>query len=168
MPFNLQKAPQGLLELFRLRTHGSAPPLFGEQVQPTVDVAEFYAADRKQVLTSGGTVSFFPFSDSYMFATPVRLHAVGFAFTTGAAPPPDLFVSMSVITDFGLESAIASWQVVPNAATLVAGNIVRFGLPIPGWVLRPQTVLRARAFASAPAPGADHGLSVTAFVDDLG
>lgn len=45
MPFPLHKAPKGLLELFRLRTHGSNPPTFGEIVAPSVDVTEYYGAD---------------------------------------------------------------------------------------------------------------------------
>lgn len=45
MPFPLHKTPVGLLELFRLRTLGAAPNLFGEQVTPVVDVTDMYGLD---------------------------------------------------------------------------------------------------------------------------
>jgi hypothetical protein len=46
MSSELHKAPLGLLDLFRLRVLGEQPNKFGREVQPSVEVGQFYGLDR--------------------------------------------------------------------------------------------------------------------------
>lgn len=86
MPFPLHKSPQGLLELFRLRTLGRHPESFAEIVSPTVDVAQFYGVDLQVTEQLGPpVVAALPILVTLTATSPGRLLQQSALATMGAA-----------------------------------------------------------------------------------
>lgn len=168
MPFPLHKSPSGLLELFRLRTLGANPPLFGEQVSPVVDVTEHYGAD---VMTSqfdqlnnvtlngaGGT------SVTRTQTALTRLYAMSAQVQMGAAGGTILLLSI------GIRAPNASAPVVILADRVVGacppGRTFRVSIPLPRPLILPNGTVIVSFFES-DAIGADHTISQRFLLQDL-
>lgn len=164
VPFPLHKAPQGLLELFRLRTLGAAPPMFGDVVTPVIDVGEFYAAANKLCSSSAPAVGAIspPLIETFDISAAIRLHAVGAQLLIGAAPATD--ISLDVRVQIGAVSCVLASQFFAQAP---AAGRISVGTIVPAWVLLPQQALTLIAVASGTAAGADHSLSISTVIDNI-
>ena len=94
MPFPLHKTPVGLLELFRLRTLGAAPPQFGDQVVPVADISRNYGADLAVVGTSGTGPAALPLNVSTVATIPARITQFAGRVTLGAAGGTQLRITV--------------------------------------------------------------------------
>lgn len=57
MPFKIQKPPSGLIQFLRMVTGGRAPDALSEQVVPTIEMQEFYASDRFEIVSGVTSVA---------------------------------------------------------------------------------------------------------------
>lgn len=165
MPFPLHKSPRGLIELFRLRALGAQPNQFGEQVQPVVDVTEFYAQDLMFSANQTGAAGAFPRG---------VVGTVGTGAAPGAAGPILLYALEAVLTN---GAAAGTWLNIrlavelPGSAGPVAGLANVNHIPIAGAVFGAAIVLPRplvipsggiiRADAASNGAGADHVLAMT-------
>jgi len=118
----LQKAPLGLLQLFRLRSGGVGPEQFGGELTPTVECVDFYGVDRVVGVletSAAGTASTMA-SASSQFAR--RLLGLSGTFTVGAAGGTWLHLSINV-------------QIAPSTARIGFG-VVHITTPIPTAIYR--------------------------------
>lgn len=166
MPFPLHKAPRGLLELFRLRTLGAQPPLFGEQVTPVCEVSELYAADLKAISGSAvttGSIAGVGISDDLVLTAQVRAHGISARFVVGAAAATN--VSLGVELEIGGEAVGTSVFL----AACNAASVHRVWMPFPrpivllANVFAGQVIVRARV--SGTAAGADHTIRPVVLMD---
>lgn len=172
MPFPLHKAPKGLLELFRLRTLGAQPLEFAEAVAPVVEISDFYTQDQRVVTsTAAGVGALLPelFAQQQFVNAPLtsgRLLAIGARFQVGAAAATNVAGGI-VLTSGSTSVALGSWFY----AGLAAGQVVRWGVIVPRWVLPlqgPTGTYFVSATVSGTAAGADHSIGVTNLQDALG
>lgn len=169
MPFPLHKSPAGLLELLRLRTLGASPNTLSEEVRPSFDSTEFYAADLKLLNDETATVGALAALDNVLLLTgPTRVHAIGGRLAIGAAAATNLVVSVGLRqTISGVRVGVGAWQF----PAIAAGGIVNFGTHVPPWVLPAASGVggawSAFAFVAGTAAGVDHSLSVRVLFDNL-
>jgi len=163
----LQKAPAGLLELFRLKFGGVGPPLFGRAVLPVVEVGEHYGADllfggqgddtagalpRVSSETLGSTAGAYP--------GPIALHALSFGVVVGAAAGTwmEATAGLTIIEPTGAPSVYVG--LVARAFTPRAGAqfFADAWIPPRPLIIRNGTILLATV--AGDAAGADHRISV--------
>lgn len=155
----LQKAPQGLLQIFRLRSGGIGPNQFSDTLTPVVDAVDFYGADR---LTHGSeTVSAGAFprtAGSVLSANPRRLLGVQGIVTFGAAVT-GTFVTMQLqMINFpgsvtGTPWVLGTFTFVPVAA--MAGDAIAVVAQLPGPIIVPAGVV-TRVVVNSDVAGSDH------------
>lgn len=159
----LHKAPLGLLELFNLKVLGKQPVDFGEIVQPTIDVRDFYGANLLDPSVSGGTTgALLNLRDTDVLIQPFGLRGLGARLTVGAAGGGDLSLSFGFEAPNGDRCCLGTH----SFATVFAGQVVEYGIPL-RQVWPAGTVLYASAYAGT-VPGADHLLQVTSLLEFFG
>jgi len=159
----LSQVPAGLLQLFRLTHGGIAPQDFRDDVQPTVDVSEFYAANlltqTENTPTPGALANL---TETKAMSTVLRVHAISAQLTIGAAAATDLQISCGwSAASPGVPVAVAQLFL----ANTIAGQIIEVGAAIPPKVFVGST-WRFFARASGTAAGADHSLKIIATIED--
>jgi len=163
---NLDKAPVGLLELFRLRSQGIGPFVFADGVVPTVEVGEFYGADNLCANVSASAAAAMSVTVTETIganagnAGPLRLHALGAHCTIGAAAGTwaQLSVHLQLPAQGGTPVVyvpIASMQFTPRIGkSFYLGG---FALPRP---LVIRNGVQLLAVLDGDAGGADHVVAV--------
>lgn len=157
----LQKAPRGLLDLFRLRTFGLQPDRFSNVIQPSVDVLAQYGSDLLQTTTSPPTVgALLNLTEAITFAERAHLLGISGLLTLGAAAGTNVYVEVGIqlpnnaspqhVLGSIMFPAVAATQIV-SVTGIVPGN---------GFVIGPQAQIYARA--GGTAAGVDHSLQLTA------
>jgi len=160
----LFKAPQFLLDLFRLRTEGLLPTVFGESVQPTVDVATMYGSDLTVTSSSSSAAGALPRNVVANVGYSTRYLGIAGEAVIGAAGGTQLRLTVGV----AVPSVAATFY--PLFPTLILTNPVAGGsyfvggvLPFP-LVLPAGTALLLRMFGDAA--GADHVASLKLYLED--
>lgn len=164
----LVKAPKGLLETFRLRYLGVNPGAFGDTVQPTVDVSDFYASDLLLNSSSAPTVGALGagLSEALLLTAPVRLRALSVGLTIGAAAATNVWLNIGI--QFPASLGFPAVNCALGGVFLAAANataLYEHGVVCPGWVLPAGVTLYSRAVGTAA--GVDHSLAVVALIDNL-
>lgn len=160
----LQKAPAGLLQLFRLRSGGVGPNEFSDTCMAVTDVTDFYGADRVACGTEAVSAGAFPrTAGATISANPRRILAVSGQVTFGAAVS-GTYVTLNLHM-LGYPGAVsASPQVigfshfVPVAGMAGATFAVVANLSSP-LVLPAGHVIRV--MVASDVAGADHSARVT-------
>lgn len=164
MPFPLHKTPRGLLELFRLRTLGSAPPQFGEQVLPVVETSEFYAAGNKLVSNATpvtGAIAGAGATATLTLTGQVRLHCVGVQLTIGAAPATNINLGVRIFLGATSCAVVGQFH-----AAAEAGATILVGAQIPrAWIILPGPTTTIQARVCGTAAGADHVVALQTIID---
>lgn len=162
MPFPLHKTPRGLLELFRLRTLGANPPLFGELVEPGIDVAEFYGADLQTVATQDSGPVALPTGLEGTALFPGRLLQMSAFVTMGAAAGTQVRLTLEYSPNPALTSVQIGFAVIDapqaGATYTVVARLTRPIVFLPG--------AQFFAFVSGDAAGADHVLTRRDFFEN--
>lgn len=153
----LHKTPLGLLELFRLKTLGRAPEVFGDTVLPVMPSREAYAAAEMQTASSAswgpGAINGVGGQGTLVtVASFMWIWGVSGQITLGAAP--GTFITWEV--GLNVPGTAQEWIFgCGDLRTVVAGETIRFGATLPHPV-----VLRAGSYYVArvhgDAAGADH------------
>lgn len=159
----LQKSPKGLLQLFRLRDGGQQPTLFGNCVEPSADVRDFYAADLLTNTNGAPTVGGPPnLTETLVLGVDARVRALGAQLTVGAAAfTAGLYLEWGYIVGGAAAPAITVGSAFLGVA--VAGAIIGAGTPL-DIVLPAGTTFFARV--NGTAAGADHSLLVNATIEN--
>jgi hypothetical protein len=172
----LQQSPFGLLEQFNLRVLGRAPFLFGDSVQPTVDVGQHY-------LTASGITTLqaieAPSATSThavvlpALTTATWLYAVHISLMSGANWAVTWFdaqirlrasQSTPSVQIYGDDKNGWAWQGGPAVNYPLVGHQLVRGLFLPyPLLLPPGAVLEGFLFGSG-GTAADASLSITAIV----
>lgn len=170
MPFPLHKAPKGLLELFRLKTLGGSPFQFGDTVQPTVDVDDFYAADvlfSAEDVAGAATGAINTTAGLAVQGGPIigpqRIYGIGGLIIMGAAP--GTFIEWAVgfvLPSFGFPGAIVG---TGRRETIIAAQVIQFGSWVPKLVLPPGAQMFVRLYGDAA--GVDHELRLNSVIANL-
>lgn len=152
MPFPLNKAPRGILEILRLRTLGKNPQFFSEVAQAFIDTTEYYGADllvsSSKALGAGAMTR----TTQETYTVPGRLFAVSGVLIVGAAAGTQIRLSLSM-TPPGSSADVGIGELIVTAPVIGASYQVSSRLPKP-MVCLPGTVFN---FSTAgDAAGADH------------
>lgn len=154
MPFPLHKAPVGLLELYRLRTQGAAPPMFGDQVTPTADTRGMYGADLQTVDTQNatGAINAGGLAVGRVFQFPGRLLVTSGAIIVGAAAGTQIQIFLQYRPQASLTFVTLGMTIIdaPRIGALYAA-IPNFAEPL----VFPSGS-EFRIFVQGDAGGADH------------
>jgi hypothetical protein len=155
--FNLVKAPTGLTQLFRLRTGGAQPNVVGNQVQPTLDVADFYGADMLSSSAVSSTAAAMPISvsDSVLQA-PLRMKALSARVTLGANA--GTWLHMAVGYRVGGTAGSTVWVTAAQYTLTVATGVYVIGVPLSPLILSAGADLIA--MARGDQTGNDHVITV--------
>jgi len=158
---HLQKAPAGLLQLYRLRSGGVGPNVFSDELTPTVESVDFYGADRIGTGSEASAAGAFPrTAGSTISANPRRLLAIHGQVLFGAAVV-GTYVQISVYS-FGFPGSastngvwmqLASYQFVPLAA--MAALVVPVVANLPGPIILPAGHT-FRCVVASDVAGVDH------------
>jgi len=166
----LHKAPNFLLDLFRLRTQGKQPDEFGTTVGPVVDVHAFYAADllkTSQTVGAAGAVASYTVTANT--GSPIALVGLAAAMTVGAAGGTQLRITVGIALPTVSSGAFFPLFVQGFFNTPLAGQTYWHGgkLPGPKLVIPGGTHLQARFHSNAA--GADHvGTLLLMYEDAVG
>lgn len=159
----LQKAPKGLLELFRLRDGGRQPTMFGDVVEPSADVKDFYAADLLTTTTGAPTVGALTnLTETLVLGVAARVRGLGGQLTVGAAA-----VTAGGFLEVG-------WFIPTQGQPSMSMGSMSFGVALPAQnigygvpldiVLPAGSVIYSRA--GGTAAGVDHSLLVMALIEN--
>jgi hypothetical protein len=159
---DLQKAPFGLLELFRLKSGGVGPTQFGDAVIPTVEVGELYGAEQLCCNVSQSAAAAMPITVTETIGAnagnkgPIRLHGVGAHCTIGAAA--GTWAQLSVLIQMPAQGGtpvvycpLASLQFTPRI-----GQSFYLGIPPLPRPLMIRNGIQLLAQLTGDAVGADH------------
>jgi hypothetical protein len=132
----LQKGPAGLLSFLELKTNGESPKLFGGELTPVIDVAEFYSATDQLVGVAAGNVT--NQGDAITATVPAgfmwRLRAVSFLLVSPAAGAAVDGLGASVYYDPGTGGVVLCNGRAPPKVTAAAAysctGAANFGRPI--------------------------------------
>lgn len=160
---NLQKAPQFLLDLFRLRNTGLLPTKFGEEVAPSVDVAGMYGSDMQVTSSSSSAAGALPRNVIATVGYSTRYLGLAGEAVMGAAGGTQLRLTVGV----GVPSIaqaffplFSTYIVAPQAGgSYMVGGVLPFPLVLPA-----GTSLLLRMFGDAA--GADHVASLKLYLED--
>lgn len=167
--FALHKAARGFLEILRGQTVGRNPDSFSSEVQPVIEITEFYAGDNKAISASGASVGALAGLDDVLtFTGNIRLHGVGARLTIGAAAATNVTLSCGLRNGTSGERIAICTQFM---AQIPAGAVIHIGAPTRPWVLPPSAATAgvgawsAYARSEGTAAGVDHSLSVRILMD---
>lgn len=171
----LQKAPSGLLELFRLKFGGVGPLKFGEAVFPVVEVGEHYGADILFCAQGDDTAGALPRTSTEIiggtagaYAGPIKLHGITAGCTIGAAAGTwaEMHAGITIIEPTGAPAVfvpLTSRSFTPRAAN--SFFLTAWAPPRP-IVIRNGVTFVAQLLGDAG--GADHRVSVRWIYEQLG
>jgi hypothetical protein len=160
--FPLHKFPLGLLEVFRLRTSGGQPTEFGQGVQATTDVTDFYASDLLAVQNSSSGATTLPLTLVVTMPNPRRILGVSGVVVLGAAAGTVLRLRLGVRTNASQAiHYIGSATYTPTA--LVSHPVLGSALPPYTLPAGSQLVLEV----DSNAGGADHVIALRHLAQDL-
>lgn len=154
MPFPLHKAPEGLLQLMRLRTLGANPNQFDEVAGAFIEVANFYGSDllvSSTVTDAAGAISQ---TSTGTAQFPGRLFAMSGQITVGAAAGTNLRLILRFAPNVAFPPVTVADRVVTPVANASFHISVLFPSPIV-FKAGAQFVLST----SGDAAGADHVLT---------
>jgi hypothetical protein len=159
----LQKAPQFLMDLFRLRTTGHQPIEFGELVLPIVDVGVMYGADLQATSTTNSAAGALPRNVIATIGTSSRYLGIAGSWTVGAAAGTQAQLTVGVAlptVNAAFFPLFSTLIVTPQATrTYFVGGILPYPLTLPA-----GAAILMRAFGDAA--GADHVASLSLYLED--
>lgn len=159
----LQKAPQALLELLRLRTQGDQPTAFSDVLTPVIESTEFYGADQIRTAATTGAAAAVNASVTAIVGTTTRYVGIGGAFTVGAAAGTFLNLQLFLVWQQG-GSAVPLFPTF-EPVRLAAGRTYYFG----GLLQKPLVLpagTQINALSLGDAGGADHVLALRLLLQD--
>jgi len=160
---NLHKAPQFLLDLFRLKTTGQQPNLFADAVSPIVEVGCMYGADMQFTGSNAPAAGALPRNTTSAIGSTSRYLGIGCAVNVGAAAGTQMQVYVGVSlpsTVSGAFFSIFSASFVPQATrTYYFGGLLPFPLTLPAGA-------GIRCTVTGDAGGADHQIVLLTYLED--
>lgn len=163
MSFQLHKAPQFLLDLFRLRTTGGQPYNFGDTVLPTVDVTSMYGAPMQLTSSTAATIGAMGLSNTFNVANVARYHGVAAELTQGANAGTWCRI---VISYRHSPSSVAFPLFMGNTFVPRASQAMTFGGLFPQPLVAPPGSVFL-VYAIGDATGVDHALDLRLFSEDI-
>lgn len=161
IPLRLSKFPVGLLELFRMRDNGRVPTLFSDEIDPSVDVTDFYGADILVASGSSAGAGVIGRTQSDTIAKPQRLLTIQGNLTIGAAAGTWLTLTVG----FSIPGGTFGVQLGAVTFTPIIGGTYRVAAPVMGLVLPDGCQLFTSSEGNAG--GADHVLQLRYAYQDL-
>lgn len=158
----LIKTARGYLELLLLRATGSSPELVRDELQPVLDMREFYAANQLLGTSGAATVGALApsLTDTLTFTNLLGLKAVGATLTIGAAAATN--VTLAVGLNVGGLQAVPLGSI--HIPAIAAAGVVEFGVIVPNWVCQAGTFIYAQCHGTAA--GGDHTLDVHGIIEN--
>lgn len=165
MAWPLHKVARGWLELLNARNLGRSPVTFGEQVIPTIEIGEFYASNLLLGSTGAPTVGAIApeLSEALPISALLRVKAASVSLTIGAAAATNVVLSVGYQPQAGITNAVVDLGAI-YIANAAIGQILRFGVVVPNWVIPSGGIIFGRA--SGTAAGADHSLAVQVLIEN--
>lgn len=163
--FTLAKAPQGLLQLFRLRTGGRMPDAFEQAVRAVIETRDFYGSDIYIPIGTTTTTGALAGLSNTLTVTggPLGLRSLGAHVNIGAAAATNVFLSWFMVLPSFPTLAIPIGS--QNVGALAAGGSAICGTaPLP-YVVPAGTQLTAQA--QGVAAGVDHTISVRGLLENF-
>lgn len=154
---DFQVAAPGLLNFLRLKG-GVGPNVFGLDVNPDIDVTEFYGNELTAVDELGAGVGALPRTSAITSTQARRYLSLSGVLVLGAAAGTWAQISIGYVLPSG--SAITPLLQSQLVMAPVAGQTIRVAIDCRGLVLPPGH--RITAIAEGNAGGADHNVAITA------
>lgn len=158
----LHKAPQGLLELLRLKTLGRQPTIFADTLAPTVESERFYSLDVQNngsfvpATSPGG----FPLGATDTLLTgPVLVRALSAQIVMGAAGGTYVHWALGCVLAAAGGGPVLSFLSSGALGAVAAGVTFRVGGMLPEPLLLPAGAQLVASIIS-DAAGADHQISL--------